>query len=113
MIDKAALRVPVNGYAMQLRASELTSVAAGLATSGASPADDLITLVEALRRLPVNDRAPCWELAMRRFGRRKELFRAAAEIGMDLLHAHDLLDAYFNCLAAVRRPPEPAPARAL
>jgi hypothetical protein len=77
--------VPLNGFAIQLRPSELESVAAGVGESDPS------RLVEALRRLPVNDRAPAWELAVRHFGRHKELAQAAGEIGMDLVHARDLL----------------------
>ena len=96
MMEKAALRVPLNGYAMQLRPSELESVAAGLGQLDSSEEGDLITLAEALRRLPVNDRAPTWELAIRHFGRRKELARAAGEIGMDLVHARDLLEEFFR-----------------
>jgi len=90
----AALRVPLNGFAIQLRPSELESVAAGLDQS------EPITLVEALRRLPVNDRAPAWELAVRRFGRRKPLAQAAGEIGMDLVHARALLEDFVGRAAA-------------
>jgi hypothetical protein len=106
---KSALRVPLNGFAMQLRLSELESVAAGLGQFDSSEEGDVITLVEALRRLPVNDRAPTWELAVRRLGRRKSLGQAAGEIGMDAIHARDLLDTFFHRLAAVP-PPEQAPA---
>jgi hypothetical protein len=93
---QAGLRVPLDGFAMQLRPSELKSVAAGLGRSDASEPGDLLGLVEAVRGLPVNDRAPAWELAIRRFGRRKELAQASGEIGMDLLHARDLLEALFG-----------------
>jgi hypothetical protein len=92
----AALRVPLNGYAIQLRRSELESVAAGLGELDTAAQRDPITLAEALRRLPVNDRAPTWELAVRRFGRHKELDQAAGEIGMDLVHAGDLLEALLS-----------------
>jgi hypothetical protein len=100
VIDQAALRVSLNGYAMQLRPSELESVASGLGPLDASPEGDLITLAEALRQLPVNDRAPAWELSVRRFGRHKPLAQAAGEIGMDVIHAEELLHAYVQCLAA-------------
>jgi hypothetical protein len=103
----AALRVPLDGFAMQLRPSEVESVA-GLGKLDSSGQGDLITLAEALRRLPVNDRAPTWELATRRFGRHKELGLAAGEIGMDLIHARDLLEGFFDSLAAVP-PPEQTP----
>jgi hypothetical protein len=83
----AALRVALNSFAIQLRPSELESVAAGLSQ------DDQMTLVESLRRLPVNDRAPAWELAVRHLGRHTELAQAAGEIGMDLVHARGLLEA--------------------
>jgi hypothetical protein len=109
---KAALRVPLYGFAMQLRPSELESVAAGLGEFDSSHEGDLLTLAEALRRLPVNDRAPAWELAIRRFGRRKELPQAASEIGMDVVHARELLEVYFQALAVVP-PPEQAPTQTL
>jgi hypothetical protein len=109
MLDRAALEVPLNGYALHLRPSELESVAAGLGRFDASPEGDLITLAGALRQLPVNDRAPAWELAVRRFGRGKELARAAGEIGMDLVHAQDLLDTYFQRVAAVLPPEQTSP----
>ena len=109
---KSALRVPLNGLAMQLRPSELESVAAGLGRFGTSEAADLLALAEALRRLPVNDRTPAWELAIRRFGRRKELPQAASEIGMDVVHARELLEVYFQALAVVP-PPEQAPTQTL
>jgi hypothetical protein len=112
MIDRAALRVPLNGYAMQLSPAELESVAAGLSQFEASLRGGPNTLAEALRQLPVNDRAPAWELSVRRFGRRRELARAAGEIGMDVIHAQDLLDAYFGCLAA-GQPREQDPAQTL
>jgi hypothetical protein len=83
----ADLRVPLNGFAIQIRPSELESVTAGLGQ------DDRLALVESVRRLPVNDRAPAWELAVRHLGRRTELAQAAGEIGMDLVHARDLLEA--------------------
>jgi hypothetical protein len=92
----AALRVPLNGYAIQLQPSELKSVAAGLGQLDTAAQRDPITLPEALRRLPVNDRAPTWELAVRRFGRHKALDQAAGEIGMDLVHARDLLEALLS-----------------
>jgi len=98
-------RVPLDGFAMQLRLSELESVAAGLGEFDSSEEGDLITLAEALRRLPVNDRAPAWELAVRRYGRHKPLPQAAGEIGMDVVHARDLLERYAHELAAVP-PPE-------
>jgi hypothetical protein len=110
---RAVLQIPLNGYTMELRPSELESVAAGLGQYDSSREGDLITLGEAVRRLPVNDRAPAWELAVRRFGRRKDVASAAGEIGMDVLHARELLEAVFGQVAAVP-PPEgqtpPAPA---
>jgi hypothetical protein len=100
---KSAFRVPLNGFGMQLRPSELESVAAGLGQL------ELSTLAEALRNLPVNDRAPTWELAIRRFGRHKPLDQAAGEIGMDLVHARELLDALSQQRLVVIPPPEQAP----
>jgi hypothetical protein len=99
VIEKAALRVPLNGFAIQLRLSELESVAAGMGQFDASEEANLIGLAEALRRLPVNDRAAVWELAVRHFGRCKPLPQAAGEIGMDVIHAKDLLEALRSSLA--------------
>jgi hypothetical protein len=98
------LRVPLNGFAMQLRPSELEAVAAGLGQFDSSREGDLVTLAEAVRRLPVLDRAPLWELATRRYGRRKPLDQAAGEIGMDVIHARDLLERYSQLLAEVPPP---------
>lgn len=92
----SALRVPLTSFAIQLRPSELASVAAGL------DQPEPMTLVDALSRLPVTDRAPTWELAVRHFGRRKPLPQAAGEIGMDLIHARDLLRDF---LASAARTP--------
>ena len=106
--------VPLDGFSMHLRPSELEAVAAGLGKIEIdSPAQgDLSTLAEALRRLPANDRAPAWELAIRRFGRGKDVARAAGEIGMDVVHARQLLEAFFQSLAAVP-PPEQVQTRTL
>ena len=103
-----ALRVPLNGYVMQLRPSELEAVAAGLGEFDASEEGNRITLAEALRRLPTNDRAPLWELAIRRYGRHKPLEQAAGEIGMDVVHARALLEAFSRAVAEVP-PPEHTP----
>jgi hypothetical protein len=89
---------------MQLRPSELESVAGGLGEFDSSKEGDLLTLAEALRRLPANDRAAAWELAIRRYGRHKPLARAAGEIGMNVIHARDLLERYSHLLAAVPAP---------
>jgi hypothetical protein len=106
-VDPERFRVPLDGYVMQLRRSELESVAAGLGEFDASDEGNLITLAEALRALPVRDRAPLWELAVRRYGRHKPLRQAAGEIGMDAIHARELLEAFSHALAWVP-PPEDA-----
>jgi len=98
-MDKATLRVPLNGIVMQLRPSELESVAAGL---GESAEGDLLTLAEAVRQLPTNDRAPLWELAVRRYGRNKPLAQAAGEIGLDLVVARDLVERFAHNLTPDR-----------
>jgi hypothetical protein len=100
-----SLRVALNGLAMHVRPSELESVAAGLVEFDASAQSDPVTLAEALRQLAVNDRAPTWELVVRRYGRRKPLPQAAGEIGMDDIHARDLIQQFHQALAVVR-PPE-------
>lgn len=89
---------------MQLRRSELERVAAGLGEFDSSLEGDLLTLVEALRMLPVGDRAPAWELATRRFGHHKPLAQAAGEVGLDEVHARDLLGHYTSLLAEVPAP---------
>jgi hypothetical protein len=99
------LRVALNGLAMHVRPSELDSVAAGLVELDASAHGEPIRLAVALRQLAVNDRAPTWELLVRRYGRRKPLPQAAGEIGMDDIHARDLIQQFHQALAVVR-PPE-------
>jgi hypothetical protein len=104
--DAEAFRVPLDGYVMQLRRSELESVAAGLGEFDASEEGNLLTLVEALRLLPASDRAPLWELAVRRYGRHKPLEQAAGEIGMDAIRGRALLEAFSRAIAAVPSPEE-------
>ena len=93
-VDTHDLRVPLNGLTMRLRLSELETVAAGLGEFDASEEGDLITLVEALRRLPTNDRAPAWE----------PLAQAAGAIGMDLVVARDLVERFARNLTAATPP---------
>jgi hypothetical protein len=107
-VDPERFRVPLNGYVMQLRRLELESVAAGLGEFDASEEGNLITLAEAVRAMPARDRAPLWELAVRRYGRHKPLEQAAGEIGMDAIHARELLAAFSHALATVP-PPEDSP----
>ena len=104
-LEFEALRVPLDGYVMQLRRSELESVAAGLGEFDASAEGNLLVLAEALRQIPTIDRAPLWELAVRRNGRHKALDQAAGEIGMDVIRARALLDSFEKALVAVP-PPE-------
>ena len=100
-----AFAVPLDGYAMHLRRSELESVASGLGEFDASPEGNLLTLVAAVRALPATDRAPLWELAVRRYGRQKPLEQAAGEIGMDVLRGRELLEVFSQAISDVR-PPE-------
>ena len=104
-LNREAFLVPLEGYLMQLRRGELESVAGGLGEFDASEEGNLITLAEALRGMPIRDRAPVWELAVRRYGRHKPLEQAAGEIGMDVIHARGLIEAFAHALAAVP-PPE-------
>jgi hypothetical protein len=107
-IDESVFHVPLEGAAtMRLRLSEVEAVAAGLGEFDSSEAGDLVMLAEALRRLPTRDRAPTWELAVRRYGRRKPLPQAAGEIGLDEIHARELLDRFSQSLSEVP-PPEHA-----
>ncbi len=98
------MTIPLNGLAMHLRPSELESVAAGLGEFDSSEEGDLLTLAEAVRRLPPNDRAPAWELAVRRYGRHKPLAQAAGEIGLDVIAARSLIDRFAHNLTAVSPP---------
>jgi hypothetical protein len=111
--ETSPITVPLDGYVMRLRPSELKSVASGLAAGGSlAPAaiDSLApaavetiapaALAEALKQLPTIDRPPTWELSVRHFGRRKPLPQAAGEIGMDLLHAQDLVKNLGQALSA-------------
>src|SRR5919202_136473 len=104
--EAAQFEVPLDGsFVMHLRRSELEGVAEGLGEFDASEYGNLITLVESLRRMSVNDRAPFWELAVRRFGRHKPVEQAAGEIGMDAIHARDLVGQFSRLLTQVP-PPE-------
>lgn len=87
--------VPIDAYAMHLRPSELAAVAASLGA-------DKKRLVPAVRALPVNDRAPLWELAMRHYARRRPLDQAAGEIGMDLIRARTLIETFSQAVAGER-----------
>ncbi len=103
-METQLLTVPLNGFAMHLRPSELESVAAGLGEFDASEEGDLLTLAESVRQLPINDRAPVWELAVRRYGRHRPLAQAAGEIGLDLIVARDLMERFAHNLTAVSPP---------
>ena len=85
--------VPLDGFAMRLRPSETESVAAAMSQADAS------VFADALRRMPTNDRAPVWELVIRHYARRKPLEQAAAEIGMDVIHARELLEEFSASLS--------------
>ncbi len=100
-MDNEAFRVALNGLAMHLRRTELESVAAGLGELDSSAESKLITLAEALRQLPANDRAPAWELVVRRFGRHKPLAVAAGDIGLDVIVARALLECFAHNVAPV------------
>jgi hypothetical protein len=95
------LRVPLDGgFGMQLRADELESVAAGLRELDPAFHGSSVTLAAAVRALPLNDRASLWELAVRRYGRRKPLEQAAGEIGMDTQRGQALLEAFSKALTS-------------
>jgi hypothetical protein len=104
-----AFDVPLDGFDMHLRRSELEAVASGLGRFDASAEGDLVTLAEALRRLPTADRAPTWELAVRRYGHHKPLTQAAGEIGLDAVHAEELLARFTAALVEVPPPETHAP----
>jgi hypothetical protein len=79
--------VALGGVDMQLQPSEIDAVAAGL---GEITLESVVAAVEAL---PVSDRAPAWELAIRHYARRKPLDQAAGEIGVDRIRARALMDS--------------------
>ena len=86
--------VALGGFDMQLRPSEVEAVAAGLPENST-----LEAVVRAVEALPISDRAPAWELAIRHYARRKPLDQAAAEIGVDRTRARALMQS----LAAAAR----------
>jgi hypothetical protein len=89
-----AFEVPIDAFVMQLRPSELRAVASGLTIA----ARTLEAVAAAVRALPPSDRAPLWELAVRHYARGRPVAQAAGEIGMDPVHAHELLDAFTHAL---------------
>jgi len=106
MVSLSNHAVPLNGFTMLLRRPEIDAVAAGLGPSVPSQPVEPSALAEALRRLPVADRAPTWEMAVRHFGHGKALAQAAGEIGLDEIHAGDLLQSFTRSLTRAP-PPEP------
>jgi hypothetical protein len=103
--EPEAFGVPLDGYTMHLRRSELEAVASGLGEFDVSTQGNLLSLVEAVRAMPVTDRAPVWELAVRRYGRQKPLEQAAGEIGMDVIRGRELLEAFDRAISELP-PPE-------
>ena len=105
-VDPELLRVPLDGTnTMRFRPAEVEQVAAGLGEFDSSARGNVVTLAAAVRELPPSDRAPLWELAVRRLGRHKPIEQAAGEIGMDVVRARELLAAFEGALASVP-PPE-------
>ncbi len=92
------------GIVMHLQPSELEAVASGLGEFDTSEEGNLITLAEAVQSLQPNERAPLWELAVRRYGRGKPLNQAAGEIGMDTIRARCLIEAFQRALLTVPAP---------
>lgn len=91
--EDSRFSVPLNGIDMRLRRSELAAVSSGLGQRE----DDVKLhgrLADALRALPLGERAPTWELVLRRFAHGKPLAWAAGEIGLDEVVAKDLLDRF-------------------
>ena len=103
-IEADGFDVPIDGYVMHLRVSELEAVAGGLGAFDSSEEGDLLTLARALRCLEPAERAPTWELAVRRFGRHKPLAQAAGEIGLDEILARALMERFSRGLTQVPAP---------
>ena len=95
-----AFEVPLDGYVMHLRRSELELVAAGASELDASAEGDLLILAHAVCQLPTAERAPTWELALRSLGRGKAAPQAAGEIGLDEIVARALLERFSRGLTA-------------
>ena len=102
--DADGFVVPLDGFDMHLRLSELEAVASGLGTFDSSEEGDLLTLARALRCLAPAERAPTWELAVRRFGSHKPLTQAAGEIGLDEVLARALIERFCRGLTEVPAP---------
>lgn len=102
-MDPSAFEVPLGGFTMHPRPSELRAVADGLGTFD-SEEGAARTLVEALRQMPEGDRAPTWELAVRHYGHQTPLEVAAGEIGLDAVHATALLERFAELLHSVSAP---------
>jgi hypothetical protein len=86
--ESRTFAVALGGVDMQLRPSEIEAVAAGLRET------TLDAVVAAVEALPISDRAPAWELAIRHYARRKPLDEAAGEIGVDRLRARALMESF-------------------
>ncbi|GAC1321716.1 MAG: hypothetical protein NVSMB2_18680 [Chloroflexota bacterium] len=95
------LDIPLDAATMHLRRSELDAVVEDVGQGDVSFENQAARLVEAVRTLPPTDRAPTWELVARHVARRTPLPLAAGQIGMDLLHARDLLAALQQAIAAL------------
>ncbi len=90
-VEIRTFSVPLGGLDMQLRPSEVEAVAAGIGAFTSAQANTLEDVVRAVVALPIGDRAPAWELAIRHYGRRKPLEQAAGEIGLDRIRARALM----------------------
>lgn len=90
---------------LMLKRFELNDVVAGLGMFDCSEEGDLITVVEALSRLPADERAPAWDLVVYRYGRHLPLSEAAARAGLDEPRARVILGHFTHLLAEVP-PPE-------
>lgn len=108
-MDPSTFEVPLGEFTMHLRPSELHAVASGLGTFDVAEEGAAGALVEALRRMPEGDRAPTWELAVRHYGHQTPLAAAAGEIGLDAVHATELLARFEGLLAAVPPPSATGP----
>lgn len=104
MSGAADFEVPLGGFTMHLRRSELSAVAAGLGSFDLSEEGNLLTLAQALRTLSPAERAPTWELLVRRFGGHKPLAQAAGEIGLDEVLADQLVQRFSRGLTDAPAP---------
>lgn len=89
--ESSTASVDLGGFTWWLVLHDARAVAPALATLGMDPVSVTPSaLAGALSRLPLTDRAPAWETAVRTWRFHRTLARVAHELGIDLAHAREL-----------------------